>query len=125
MITRVFSIGVIIFCLTGCGTLAPDYNRPDAPIPDTWPQGSAYENAQGAPGAAQIPELSRQKFFTEEKLQKIMEMALNNNRDLRLAALNVERVRALYDIQRSELLPAVNAVGTGGKQRLSADLVKP
>jgi multidrug efflux system outer membrane protein len=50
-------------------------------------------------------------------------MALDNNRDLRLAALNVERTRALYGIQRAELFPSVNAAGAGGKQRLSADLI--
>ncbi len=125
MITRVFSIGFMIFCLTGCSTLAPDYSRPTAPIPDTWPQGEAYGNAQAAPGAVKIPELSRQEFFADEQLQKIIELALDNNRDLRLAALNVERARALYGVQRAELFPAVNAVGAGGKQRLSSDLISP
>ena len=57
-------------------------------------------------------ELPWREFFTDERLQKIIETALNNNRDLRLAALNVERARALYGIQRAELLPAVNAVGS-------------
>jgi efflux transporter, outer membrane factor (OMF) lipoprotein, NodT family len=50
-------------------------------------------------------------------------MALNNNRDLRLAALNVERARSLYGVQRAELFPAVNAAGGGGKQRRSSDLI--
>ena len=55
------------------------------------------------------------KFFTDEKLQKIIETALTNNRDLRVAALNVERARALYGIQSAALLPTVNATGSAVK----------
>jgi multidrug efflux system outer membrane protein len=52
-------------------------------------------------GAPTALELSRPEFFADEKLQKVIEIALRNNRDLRLAALNVERARALYGIQRA------------------------
>jgi len=113
-----------IFFLGGC-TLAPKYTPPKAPIPAQWPQGGAYKAAQEVAGAATVPKLNRQEFFADPKLQKIIKMALDNNRDLRLAALNVEKVRALYDIQRAELLPSVNATGAGGKQRRSADLIAP
>ncbi len=113
-------VGIALF-LGGC-TLAPKYTQPKAPIPVEWPQGVAYKSAQAAPGTATVPELSRREFFADEHLQKIIETALKNNRDLRLAALNVERARALYGIQRAELFPAVNAVGSGSKQRVPADL---
>jgi multidrug efflux system outer membrane protein len=62
------------------------------------------------------------EFFTDERLQKIIGIALDNNRDLRLAALNVEKARALYGIQRAELLPSVNVVGMMSKERVPADL---
>jgi multidrug efflux system outer membrane protein len=88
-------------------------------VPVEWPKGAAYQKGHTQPPA---PELKWQQFFADKQLQKIIEMALNNNRDLRLAALNVERVRALYGIQRAELFPAVNAVGSGSKQRVPADL---
>nr|MBL0714426.1 efflux transporter outer membrane subunit [Desulfobacterales bacterium] len=114
----------IILLLSGC-TLAPKYTQPKAPIPAEWPQGAAYKSAQAAPGTATVPELMWREFFADEQLQKIIETALNNNRDLRLAALNVERARALYGIQRAELFPAVNAVGSGSKQRSSSDLTRP
>ncbi len=109
--------------LSGC-SLAPKYTQPAAPIPAQWPQGEAYQSttAQRDPVGAQ---LSRDEFFADKKLQKIIALALTNNRDLRLAALNVERARAMYGIQRAELFPAVNAVGTGGKQRRSTDLIAP
>jgi multidrug efflux system outer membrane protein len=113
-------VGLAIF-LGGC-SLAPKYTQPKAPIPVEWPQGAAYKSAQAEPGAPTAPELMWREFFADEQLQKIIETALNNNRDLRLAALNVERSRALYGIQRAELFPAVNAVGSGSKQRVPADL---
>lgn len=105
----------------GC-SLAPEYLRPEAPIPAAWPQGEAY---QAIPESSIAPDLHRQEFFTDEKLQKIIGIALENNRELRLAAQNMERARALYGVQRAELFPAVQATGEGGKQGLSSDLVKP
>jgi multidrug efflux system outer membrane protein len=63
-----------------------------------------------------------QEFFSDERLQKVIAIALDNNRDLRIAALNVEKAKALYGIQRAELFPTLDAVGVGGKQRVSADL---
>jgi len=117
----VVGIGLV---LGGC-TLMPEYTRPEAPIPADWPSGEAYQETKTTDGAPTAPELGWREFFTDEQLQKIIETALNNNRDLRLAALNVERARALYGVQRAELFPAVNAVGAGGKQRRSADLIGP
>ena len=95
------------------------------PIPQQWPQGSAYHENQAAPGVINIPELSWNDFFTDKHLQAIISMALENNRDLRLATLNVERAQAMYGIQRAELFPAVNAAGSGGKQQRSTDLIGP
>ncbi|PKN60575.1 MAG: multidrug transporter [Deltaproteobacteria bacterium HGW-Deltaproteobacteria-11] len=111
----------IAFGLSGC-TLAPKYTRPAAPVPADWPKGAAYQEAKPATGAPTAPELKWQEVFPDEKLQQIITTALKNNRDLRLAALNVERARALYGIQRAELLPAVNAVGAMSRQRVPADL---
>ena len=110
--------------LSGC-SLAPEYVPPTAPIPAQWPQGEAYKDAQAIPGTPMARDLKWREFFTDKNLQGIIETALNNNRDLRLAALTVERARALYGIQRAERFPAVNAVGAGGKQRRSADLISP
>lgn len=110
-------LGAIVF-LGGC-SLAPDYEQPPAPVPAQWPRGEAY-SAQTAPEIPMAQALKWQEFFTDKRLQKIIETALSNNRDLRLAALNVERARALYGIQRAELFPTVNATGEGSKQHLAA-----
>ncbi len=111
----------LIFC--GC-SLAPEYNQPQAPIPNNWPQGSAYNNTRTTIDTV-AAELSQEEFFPDQHLQTIITMARENNRDLRLAALNVERARALYGVERAGLYPAVDAFGGGGKQRLSADLIGP
>jgi len=116
-------VGIAIV-LGGC-TMTPKYTRPEAPVPADWPTGAAYKETKAATGAPTASELRWREFLTDEHLQKIIEMALNNNRDLRMAALNVERARALYGIQRAELFPAINAVGAGVKQRLSSDLIGP
>jgi len=125
MMARVLTILLLVLYLAGCGTLAPGYNRPATPIPAEWPQGEAYKDIKATSGVPTIRELSLPEFFTDKRLQKIIVMSLNNNLDLRLAALNVERARALYRVQRAELFPAVNAVGAGSKQRGSADLTRP
>lgn len=116
-------VGIVIF-LGGC-TLSPKYMRPEAPVPAEWPTGEAYKETKAAAGTPTAPEVRWQEFFTDAKLQQIIETALSNNRDLRLVALNVERARAIYGIQRAELLPTVNAIGSESKQRSSLDLVRP
>jgi len=68
-----------------------------------------YQETKTGTSAQAASELPWREFITDENLRKVIETALNNNRDLRLAALNVERARAYYGIQRAELLPSVNA----------------
>jgi len=105
--------------------MAPKYTRPEAPIPNDWPEGSAYQNNKSPQGAPTAADIRWQEFFTDEKLQQIIETALNNNRDLRLAALNVEKARAMYGVQRAGLFPVVNATGAKSRQRGSTDLTSP
>lgn len=107
--------------LAGC-SLAPEYTRPEAPVPADWPTGAAYQETGAMPATPPATEISWHEFFADERLQQIIDAALNNNRDLRIAALNAERARALYGIQRAELFPTLNAVGSGSKQRVPADL---
>lgn len=107
--------------LGGC-TMAPKYTQPKAPVPAEWPTGAAYTKTQARTNATVAPDMSWQEFFTDEKLRQVIGTALTNNRDLRLAALNVERARAMYGISRAELFPIVNATGSGSKARVPADL---
>ncbi|WP_210644659.1 MULTISPECIES: AdeC/AdeK/OprM family multidrug efflux complex outer membrane factor [unclassified Pseudomonas] len=106
------------FMLGGC-SLIPDYQRPDAPIAGQYPQTSAYAPALSGPIAA---EQGWRDLFQDPVLQQLIDSALVNNRDLRVAALNVEAYQAQYRIQRADLFPAISASGTGSRQRLPADL---
>ena len=114
-------MGIIITLLCGC-TLAPKYTRPALPVPSDWPTGKAYSETKAATSVPTITALPWREFITDKRMQKIIETALNNNRDLRLVVLNVERARALYGIQRAELLPSVSAAGVMSKQLVPADL---
>jgi len=105
----------------GC-SFTPAYNRPEAPISQTWPEGPAYEKAPVASEEKLPSEIPWREFFTDMRMKKIIETALENNRDLRLAALNVERARALYGIQRASLYPSVDATAEASKSRTPADL---
>ena len=110
-------VAITAVLLAGC-TLAPNYTRPEAPVPSSWPSGPAYDNARVSPGAPAAAEVPWREYFTDERLRKVIETALRNNRDLRVAALNVERARAVYGIARAEIFPAVEATGRGRKERV-------
>ena len=116
-------IAIVIF-LGGC-TLAPKYKQPKAPVPDKWPQGDVYKKAGVSKGVPRVWELRWEDFFADPGLQGIVRMALKNNRDLKLAALNVEQARALYGVRRAELFPSVDALGIGSKRRSATDLTRP
>jgi multidrug efflux system outer membrane protein len=91
----------------GACTLEPHYARPQPAIPGTWPVGAAYPPAQPGP----LPALSYRDVFKDPHLLAILDRALANNQDLRAAMANVEIARAQYRIQRSELLPRIEATG--------------
>ena len=93
-------------------------------IPGSWPEGEAFKDAGELSVLPEVKDLQWQQFFTDEKLKTIIGMALQNNLDLQLAVLNMERARAMYGVRRAELFPAVDASGTGGKERRSADLIR-
>jgi multidrug efflux system outer membrane protein len=115
-------IGTLLF-LGGCTTMAPKYTRPVAPVPAAWPSGEAYQKS-GADKTAErrIADIPWREFFIETRLQKVIELALSNNRDLRVATLNIERSQALYQIQRADLLPRVDAAAGASFQRIPASL---
>ena len=119
MSKSLIALAVTAFILGGC-SLIPDYNQPAAPVPAQWPQGPAYSPTESAAVAA--AEQGWRQFFQDPALQQLIETALVNNRDLRVAALNIDAYRAQYRIQRADLFPAVSADGSGSRQRVPADL---
>lgn len=105
--------------LTGCGTLAPNYQRPDLPVANSWPTGPAYSASASRQDQTNG---DWQDFVIDPKLRQLVILALANNRDLRVTALTIEKAQAQYQIARSTLFPHINA-GAGETASLTpADL---
>lgn len=102
--------------LVGC-TMMPEYLRPAAPVESEWPQGQAYLNLSSE-NRASIRQVTWQEFFKSPEMQKVIQTALDNNRDLRVAALNVEAARQQYRVQRADLLPTIDAQVTASRQNV-------
>ncbi|BBN90451.1 efflux transporter outer membrane subunit [Azospira sp. I09] len=104
--------------LTGCmGTLAPRYEQPAAPIPTQWPKSTGV--------LAEKPiDIPWQTLVADPRLRQVVQLALDNNRDLRVAVLNIEKARAQYGIQRATLFPEVSA-GLGGNSGRTPASVSP
>lgn len=98
--------------LTGC-SMAPTYQRPAAPVADAYPT-----ETQGKEGNAAA--IGWREFFPDQRLQALIAAALENNRDLRVAALNVEAARATYNIQRADQLPNFNGTVAATRGRTAA-----
>ncbi|MBI6946018.1 efflux transporter outer membrane subunit [Pseudomonas koreensis] len=105
--------------LAGC-SLIPEYQRPASPSAAQYPQGAIYPTQTTA--AARTEDW--RTLFNDPALQQLIESALLNNRDLRVAALNVEAFQAQYRIQRADLLPAVSANASESRQRLPPSVTR-
>ncbi len=103
------------FGLGGC-TLAPEYSRPAAPVPSSWPSGPSYRENNAGPEEKLPADTGWRDVYSDAKLQKIIELALVQNRDLRVAALNIKKTQAQYRIQRAALFPEIDAAAIDNNQ---------
>ncbi|CAE6793236.1 efflux transporter outer membrane subunit [Xanthomonas arboricola] len=120
---------VVASVLSGC-TLMPRYARPDAPVPERFAgtelsTASTTADAAGPEQAIDIANIGWRQVFTDPALQQVIALALENNRDLRVAALNIEVARAQYRVERAALLPAVQGTGTANNARTPSELAIP
>jgi len=111
-----------LLVLSGCASMAPEYTRPEAPVPSEWPTGPSYNVSAASPDDRSAADIPWQDFFIDGQLQTLISLALEKNRDLRIAALNIERSQAQYHIQRADLFPTVSAAAGGSVQRVPEDL---
>ena len=98
--------------LSAC-SLIPDYLRPQAPVADSFP---SYGNAQATDQGA-IADIQWRQMFTDARLQALIALALEKNRDLRIAALDIETARAQFRIQESTLFPTINATADAARTK--------
>ena len=110
---RALAVSALSLALGAC-SLAPTYHRPQAPIPDRFPVVAAEADQ------AELP--SWRDFFRDPRLQALVELALKNNRDLRIAVDRVEEARAQFGIVQSDRLPTIGAMGSGQITRAPADM---
>ncbi|MBV6322497.1 efflux transporter outer membrane subunit [Duganella violaceipulchra] len=102
-----------IFCLAalallaGC-SLAPIYERPIAPVAASWSSGGASKSGPAAAGQRAVADVAWRDYFADERLRQVIALALLNNRDLRVSALNVEKARARYGIEHAAQLPKLS-----------------
>ena len=111
-----------LLALAGCTSLAPDYARPMLPVPATL---NGTNGPNGPEGTALAPEtgpMGWQEFLQEPRLRELVALALQNNRDLRVAVLAIEKARAQYGVEQSNRFPAVGATAAGNRTRTADDL---
>jgi multidrug efflux system outer membrane protein len=100
--------------LSGCVNLAPQYQRPEAPVAGQWLPSTSVASGDSA------ADIHWQQFFTDSRLARLQTLALTNNRDLRLASLNIEKAQAQYRIQRAAAFPTIDAGVSGTHSRTSS-----
>ncbi|EPH0091205.1 efflux transporter outer membrane subunit [Pluralibacter gergoviae] len=100
--------------LTGC-SLIPDYQRPEMPVAHQW-------NPSAAIGESGINQVTWQQFYRQPAMRQVISLALDNNRDLRVAALRVQEAQQRFRISRSALAPTVSAGASETAERTPGDL---
>ncbi len=100
------TLGALAMALASGCALQPVYQRPALPVAATYPSGAAYA-APGPGNALAAADTGWRDFLPDPRLQRLVELGLHNNRDLRVAMLNVEKVRAQYRLAQSSLAPQV------------------
>ncbi|WP_462181634.1 efflux transporter outer membrane subunit [Pseudoalteromonas gelatinilytica] len=112
MKAKLISVSVAALMLSACN-MAPDMEQRELPVAKNY-------DIQGTAG--DINALNWQSFFSNAQLQQLIALTLENNKDIKTAALNVQQVRAMYQIEDSALYPSIDLNASGTRQRLPADL---
>lgn len=117
MMRNAFSLGMLplAIILAGC-TMEPDYQRPALPV------AGHYDSQNKTGGAGNGADIRWQNFFTDPVMHRLIASALANNRDLRVAALNVEVARSQVQIDRAALMPSVAFSGGDDVTHLPGNL---
>ncbi|MGI0117884.1 efflux transporter outer membrane subunit [Zooshikella sp. RANM57] len=107
--------------LAGCINLAPDYKQPDSPVTAEWRDTKAAQQGSGVTTKHNnVAAIQWQTYFQNPNLRQVISLALENNRDLRIALLNIEQARAQYGIQQADLWPSISISGNKTASRTPA-----
>ena len=114
---RTMLAAALLAVLGGC-SLIPDYKPPDLPVANKYPSGPAFDGVGAVSGGVAAGDLGWRDFFTDPVMQDLIALALENNRDLRVAAQNVAAAYAQYEVQHAGLFPTIDATAGGEFERL-------
>ncbi|WP_343666927.1 efflux transporter outer membrane subunit [Paraburkholderia tropica] len=113
--------GAAVTALSACIDLSPSYQRPAAPVAASWPDAASGASSGAAANASSSGTLAAdigwRSFFVDPRLQRTIALALSNNRDLRIAILDIEKERAEYRIERASLFPEIDLGGSDEAER--------
>jgi multidrug efflux system outer membrane protein len=110
-LARLTVLALAVLSMAGCSFI-PAHVRPEAPVPSNYPG----DTASAAPTGQAAADIEWQRYFSDPRLQGLIETALQHNRDLRIAVLNIEQARAQYQVRRADEWPTVNAGATASRQ---------
>jgi multidrug efflux system outer membrane protein len=99
------TVAVLTLFATACVSMEPKLGAPDPAVPPSWPVGDAYL----VRSEAALPAVTYRDIFGDPRLQALIAQALVNNRDLMIAAANIDAARAQYVIQRAQQFPQLDA----------------
>ena len=127
-IIAVASAVVLMLLMTGC-SMTPEYKRPGLPVTDTWPAGGAYLSADsnevssnGISSGHVISDIAWKDYFKSVSLKTLIERTLENNRNLRVALLNIEKAKAAYRIEQAATLPVISGAGSASRSGVPEDI---
>ena len=114
---------LLALLLAACSSMAPPYERPEAPVAAVFPgagAGTSTNASTNASTATPADQLDWQRFFNDPRLKRLIELALRNNRDLRIAVLNIEQARATAQARDADRWPTVNAGLAASRQPIAS-----
>ncbi|MGI4856346.1 MAG: efflux transporter outer membrane subunit [Janthinobacterium lividum] len=115
-------LAVLVSAVLGACSLAPHYDRPAAPVSPSFPGGDAYKTNGVVGNGVAAADIGWQDVFIDVRLKAIIALALKNNRDLRVAVLNVATARAQFQVERAALLPTFNVSAADNRTRTPGNL---
>ncbi len=116
MLNKSVSGALLVFLLAGC-SMIPQYQQPQMPVADAWPEGDSYRETT----AGMAAEVAWLDYVQSPALQQLISRVLENNRDLKIAALNIEQAQAAYRIQKSDLIPTITGNGSASRAEIPDD----
>lgn len=102
--------------IAGCSSMIPKYTRPAAPVAAVYLNATTADATAAQATAAWASDIEWQSYFGDARLKRLIEIALTNNRDLRVSVLNIEQARAQYQVRRADELPTVGLGAIGSRQ---------